>query len=1257
MADHAINWRKFEEFCRAFVSKLPGVVFCNHYGKQGNKQRGIDLVATMRDGSKVTYQCRQWAKFSRTDVKEAIKKTTYRAARHVILTSAEVDTGARDEIEKRRTWELWDIADVSQKVRELSQQDARTIVTLNFGAAWCRAFLRTGSVAAFQSSDVSLAPLLDFKRPFNHSHKLIARDSAIQRLLDFAASVSERVVILSGAGGVGKTRILLEVDRRICADIPKYQVLRVEEGVPLTEAALDQLPAGPCFLVVDDAHRRNDISFLLSILSQRSNMKLVLATRAHAVGRLENEIRRAKFGTAEVAAPVAVGNLTYDDTLALVRSILGDRSDPSQIDTRITRVADGSPLVATIAAALVRDRAISPELVHEDAAFAQDVFSKFEDALLGDFTSDPDERRLARALLPVIAALAPLSMRDDAIVETIANYLGATPSAVRLTMSSMESAGILARQGDAIRITPDVLADHILTTKSVTPDGEATGYASELVARFGAIRMQALLRNFAELDWRIRHTRGNARSGVEDIWRVFEGRFHDGEADVRDTLLDILEDVAYYQPARALALIKPLILAAPSAPPVPHGLVDRYVRILLRIAYTIDQLRDAVELLLHLGQSEQRRANDKGAIHTLTELAGYDLYKPLVVQEVILDVVEESLAKNAALLEIALEATRPMLAKTGTNTTSDKRQITFRTFSVSCENVAPMRLRIRRIFDAALSSQQSAIVHRATAILCEDVQEPMGQFGQQISDKEGESWLPERLAALALIERAMAASSDPVFRLAVRGGLKWHARHGPRGPIRAKAKALLDAIPDDFEQRLTRVLHGNALDNTGEEFDYKADLEAFEKAATAVANEYMAATPNSLEGSDDLERRLGRIAQWQPPNPSTFFETMARLAPSYAVGILRRGLESQSAWIVGQLPAFLVRVRKVQPVEAECIVNAAMRGPTHAREALARALAGSAQDVADYEREAWGLLLRDEQQEVRLSALRSLRSLAWSRPREALALALAARFDGDNNRSAALVDELFGLLHSIDDGIVDEGIQALLDIVGQANSLGGYWIREFIGRAARRRPADVFRMLINRIEMEGRSTDRFEALPSEGLHKELSHLRGSPDYEATLRETIELGAKPEHFYRASKLFADVARLDMTTTDKVLRARMASCKSADIEYVASLVAALPNSILMDHTALILSVLQAANTEGAKCFEHVEATLRYALVPTRWESTVGKPDPKLVNAKTKAAEIARSLPEGALERDFFNAVAVSIENRIATHLKSDQEWLDG
>ena len=90
----------------------------------------------------------------------------------------------------------------------------------------------------------------------------------------------------------------------------------------------------------------------------------------------------------------------------------------------------------------------------------------------------------------------------------------------------------------------------------------------------------------------------------------------------------------------------------------------------------------------------------------------------------VLDAVEERLSMDRTFLERAAKAIRPLLAKTGTNTTSDNRQMYFCSFSVPVVEASGLRARTRKILEAALSSGAPALVHWTLKVLCEDVADP-----------------------------------------------------------------------------------------------------------------------------------------------------------------------------------------------------------------------------------------------------------------------------------------------------------------------------------------------------------------------------------------------------------------------------------------------------------------------------------------------------------------------------------------------------
>lgn len=205
--DDNFHWERFEAFCRDLVSRLPGVKTCYRYGVQGNRQHGVDLIADMEDGSTWGLSCKQYKRFAKGQAASAVKATTYAADHYTLLLSCEATADVRDEVEQHPTWDVWDVGDVSRRVRELPMEAGAQLVESHFGAAWGRAFLGQKRSSPFVPSDEFFRPLLDQRRLFHHAWPLVGRSDVLSRLDEFVRSDGV-IGVVSGRGGIGKTKLL-----------------------------------------------------------------------------------------------------------------------------------------------------------------------------------------------------------------------------------------------------------------------------------------------------------------------------------------------------------------------------------------------------------------------------------------------------------------------------------------------------------------------------------------------------------------------------------------------------------------------------------------------------------------------------------------------------------------------------------------------------------------------------------------------------------------------------------------------------------------------------------------------------------------------------------------------------------------------------------------------------------------------------------------------------------------------------------------
>src|SRR5436305_10633035 len=109
---------------------------------------------------------------------------------------------------RRKKCEVWDVRDITQKVRQLSLDEARQLLDPHFGPAWRKAFLGVSAASTFPTAGAFFRPLLDGSKLFNHTWALIGRAGYLEGLHAFVGTDRQRVAVFLGRGGIGKTKLL-----------------------------------------------------------------------------------------------------------------------------------------------------------------------------------------------------------------------------------------------------------------------------------------------------------------------------------------------------------------------------------------------------------------------------------------------------------------------------------------------------------------------------------------------------------------------------------------------------------------------------------------------------------------------------------------------------------------------------------------------------------------------------------------------------------------------------------------------------------------------------------------------------------------------------------------------------------------------------------------------------------------------------------------------------------------------------------------
>jgi hypothetical protein len=317
------SWDRFEAFCLDLISKFAEVKDCHRYGKQGDFQRGIDIFADFGNGERWVFQCKRYKKYTAGQTQKAIQKATYTANQYILLLSCEATSEVRDEVDKHPNWDVWDVEDISLKVRELPPDIARRLVETHFSPEWRRAFLGLAGLTTFVSSADFFRELLNHKNRFNHTWSLVGRTELIERLHEFVESKEQRVFLFTGRGGIGKTKLLHAFSEEF--DNRHQNVVLRFSAAPITPESLDELPIEPCVIVVDDANQQEGLEFLSAFARQNSQrIKLVLLCRPQSINQLRSVFDKARFDCGEIKPSLELENLKLEEVKQLARQALGN---------------------------------------------------------------------------------------------------------------------------------------------------------------------------------------------------------------------------------------------------------------------------------------------------------------------------------------------------------------------------------------------------------------------------------------------------------------------------------------------------------------------------------------------------------------------------------------------------------------------------------------------------------------------------------------------------------------------------------------------------------------------------------------------------------------------------------------------------------------------------------------------------------------------------------------------------------------------
>jgi Domain of unknown function (DUF4062) len=178
---------------------------------------------------------------------------------------------------------------------------------------------------------------------------LLGRKDQIRALDAFTEDNKQRVCILSGRGGIGKSKILYD-----WANSHQEAVIFLKDAPLWYEDSEKEIPIKCKTLIVDDAHRQETFGKVLQLLQDTAghrNLKLIVSTRPGSANLLAQQVLRRIDSTQLLELP-ELQELNKEQSRVLAEQVLGN--DFRNFAAHLAEIGSNSPLVIVAGGVLLR---------------------------------------------------------------------------------------------------------------------------------------------------------------------------------------------------------------------------------------------------------------------------------------------------------------------------------------------------------------------------------------------------------------------------------------------------------------------------------------------------------------------------------------------------------------------------------------------------------------------------------------------------------------------------------------------------------------------------------------------------------------------------------------------------------------------------------------------------------------------------------------------------------------------------------------
>lgn len=640
-------------------------------------------------------------------------------------------------------------------------------------------------------------PLLDF------STTLLGREDQIRALDDFGDDKQKRVCILSGRGGIGKSKILYD-----WAHSNSEKVVFLKDEPLWYEDSDKEIPVVCTTVIVDDAHRQERFGKILQLLQDTAGhkqLKLIVSTRPGGTAGILPHIVRNIDPNQLLQLP-ELQELDKKQSKALAEQVLGNEF--SGYAAHLAEIGSNSPLVIVAGGRLIATRRINPSTLTTLPEFRTTIFNRLLHAmdLRGPkFIIDPP-----LPILELVAALGPVNVEHHEFQKSAEAFLGKRVDEILATIDALASNGIITARPKPVRVIPDVLSDYILEERCIGTGNRSTRYADHVYERFGAHSLKSLMRNLAELDWRRGQLADSRLNLLNEIWVDIYECFRTGDEYTRHQIIVDLAGAAIYQPENVIRLIR---MAIDNPIQVDnsgegsryragqHYVLSALPSLLEATSYHPLQLRESVTILWELAKSESTRSNNASSAQAvLKRLASWQRFvNPAFNFAILLEAIRLIRRPDAFTSDFTPFALiQQILEREGEfNEWQDEMTMSFGGFGLNYAGVGPVRENAIDFLEFALQDDGNLAIH-TVSILGDMLGNHLNRVGRQ-STQDEKAWQDrERMRCFQSLLHRFDQPASPILKARIYDSIRSAtAIHHPDFIRQAASSALEKIVLDD----------------------------------------------------------------------------------------------------------------------------------------------------------------------------------------------------------------------------------------------------------------------------------------------------------------------------------------------------------------------------------------------------------------------------------------------------------------------------